>query len=78
LLSFGLIQGHKSDLAAGMSTRNIGAALAPISAIAQVDQRAMIMVTLGVTMPMVAWLLAARWFARHASIGEGGAVQTPV
>ena len=75
-LSFGLPQAQKSVLALGMSTRNLGAAFAPLFAIAGVDQRAIVMVAIGVPMQTIASLLAARWFARRASIGEPGAVQT--
>lgn len=60
-LSFGLTHGQKSVLALGMATRNIGAALAPLFAIAGVDQRAIIMVALGVPMQTIASVLAARW-----------------
>jgi len=72
-LSFGLPQTQKSVLALGMSTRNLGAAFAPLFAIADVDQRAIVMVALGVPMQTIFSLLAARWFARRAPIGEPGA-----
>jgi len=72
-LSFGLPQPQKSVLALGMSTRNLGAAFAPLFAIADVDQRAIVMVALGVPMQTIFSLLAARWFARRAPIGEPGA-----
>jgi BASS family bile acid:Na+ symporter len=38
---------QKIVLSAGMATRNIGAALAPLLSIAEMDQRAIIMVVLG-------------------------------
>jgi BASS family bile acid:Na+ symporter len=38
-LSFGLTQGQKSVLALGISTRNLGAAFAPLFAITGIDQR---------------------------------------
>ena len=72
-LSFGLPQPQKSVLALGMSTRNLGAAFAPLFAIADVDQRAIVMVALGVPMQTIFSLLAARWFARRAPIGDPGA-----
>ena len=72
-LSIGLKQDQKSVLALGMSTRNLGAAFAPLFAVADVDQRAIIMVALGVPLQTIASLLAARWFARRASTGEPGA-----
>jgi len=72
-LSFGLPQPRKSVLALGMSTRNLGAAFAPLFAIADVDQRAIVMVALGVPMQTIFSLLAARWFARRAPKGGPGA-----
>jgi bile acid:Na+ symporter, BASS family len=72
-LSFGLPQTQKSVLALGMSTRNLGAAFAPLFAIADVDQRAVVMVAIGVPMQTIFSLLAARWFARRAPLGEPGA-----
>ncbi len=66
-LSFGLPQGQKSVLALGMSTRNLGAAFAPLFAVPDIDQRAIVMVAIGVPMQTIASLLAARWFARRAA-----------
>jgi bile acid:Na+ symporter, BASS family len=74
-LSFGLPHNQKSVLILGMATRNIGAALAPLFAIADIDQRAIVMVALGVPIQTIASLLAARWCARRASIGEPEAEQ---
>jgi BASS family bile acid:Na+ symporter len=71
-LSFGLPQAQKSVLTLGISTRNLGAALVPLFAIPGVDQRAIVMVVIGVPMQMIASFLAARWLARRA-IGEPGA-----
>jgi BASS family bile acid:Na+ symporter len=70
-LSFGLPQVQKSVLSLGMATRNIGAALAPLFAVADADQRAIVMVALGVPMQTIFSLLAARWFSRRASVGMG-------
>ncbi len=72
-LSFGLTQGQKTVLSLGMATRNIGAALAPLFAIAGVDQRAIVMAALGVPMQTIASLLTARWMARRAATIEQGA-----
>jgi len=69
-LSFGLRRSQKSVLALGMSTRNLGAALAPLFAVQAVDQRAIVMVALGVPMQTVFSLLAARWFRSQADIAE--------
>lgn len=65
-LSFGLPQAQKSVLTLGMSTRNLGAAIAPLFAIPDVDQRAIIMVAIGIPMQIIASVLAAHWFARRA------------
>jgi BASS family bile acid:Na+ symporter len=67
-LSFGLPENQKSVLSLGMATRNIGAALAPLFALATVDQRAIVMVAIGVPMQTLAGVLASRWFARRASV----------
>jgi BASS family bile acid:Na+ symporter len=72
-LSFSLPQGQKSVLILGMSTRNLGAALAPLFAIPGVDQRAIVMVVIGVPMQMIASWLVALWCARRAQIAEPGA-----
>lgn len=66
LLSAGLLQPQRSVLALGMCTRNVGAAMVPLFSAAAIDQRAMIMVVLGVPMQLIFALLAARWFARDA------------
>jgi BASS family bile acid:Na+ symporter len=75
-LSFGLPQDQKSVLALGMATRNLGPAFAPLFAAPDVDQRAIVMVAIGVPMQTIAALLAARWFARRASVCDPGAAQT--
>ena len=66
-LSFGLPHGQKSVLSLGMATRNIGASLAPLFAVAGADQRAIVMVALGVPMQTIFSLLASRWLSRRAS-----------
>lgn len=66
-LSFGLPQDQKSVLALGMATRNLGAAFAPLFAVPGVDQRAIVMVAIGVPMQTIASVLAARWFGRLAA-----------
>jgi BASS family bile acid:Na+ symporter len=75
-LSFGLPREQKSVLALGMSTRNLGAAFAPLFSLPDIDQRAIVMVAIGVPLQTIASLLAARWFARRASAGEPAAAQT--
>jgi BASS family bile acid:Na+ symporter len=64
-LGFGLPHEQKIVLSTGMSTRNIGAALAPLIAAADKDQEAIIMVILGFPiMVLFAWL-ATKWFGER-------------
>jgi bile acid:Na+ symporter, BASS family len=63
-LSFGLPQGQRSVLALGMATRNLGAAFAPLFAVPDVDQRAIVMVALGVLMQASFSFGAATWLGR--------------
>jgi bile acid:Na+ symporter, BASS family len=72
LLSFGLPQGQKIVLSLGMCTRNIGAALAPLFAVPDVDQRAIVMVSFGVLMQAAFSIVAASYFGRRAKIAEPG------
>jgi len=71
-LSFSLPEAQRSVLTLGISTRNLGAALAPLFAIPDIDQRAIVMVVIGVPMQTAASLLAARWFGRRAEISKTG------
>ncbi|HOW71110.1 MAG TPA: hypothetical protein PKY77_10955 [Phycisphaerae bacterium] len=75
-LSFGLPQGQRSVLALGMATRNLGAAFAPLFAFPDVDQRAIIMVALGVLMQATFSFLGATWFSRLAGASQPAAVRT--
>ena len=68
----GLQHEQKIVLSAGMSTRNIGAALAPLFSIANMDQRAIIMVVLGFPIMVMFGLLSAKWFGRSASTDGPG------
>jgi hypothetical protein len=54
-------------LSTGMATRNIGAAMAPLFSIAEMDQRATVMVVLGFPLMVIVALLAAKWFGRPAT-----------
>ena len=65
-LGFGMPQRQKSVLALGLSTRNCGAAMAPLLVASDVDQTVTVMVTLGIPMMMVFSLIAARVFAAGA------------
>jgi BASS family bile acid:Na+ symporter len=75
---FGLQHEQKIVLCAGMSTRNVGAALAPLFSIAEMDQRAIIMVVLGFPIMVIFGLLAARWFGLPAATdGLGSTLSVP-
>jgi BASS family bile acid:Na+ symporter len=65
-LSRGLAQAQRSVLGLGLCTRNVGAAIAPLLAVPDIDQRAVVMVVLGVPLQLVCSVLAAAWFARDA------------
>ncbi len=65
-LSLGVSQPRRSVLGLGMCTRNVGAALAPLFSVASIDERAVVMVVLGVPMQIIFALMAAAWFARQA------------
>lgn len=54
-------------LSTGMAPRNLGAALAPLFSIAEVDQRAIIMVVLGLPIMVIFALLSSIWFGHPAS-----------
>lgn len=69
LLGFGLAQRQKSVLSLGMATRNLGAAFAPLFAARDVDQRAIVMVALGVLMQATFAFLAATYFGRRLEWG---------
>jgi BASS family bile acid:Na+ symporter len=70
-LAFGLPQDQKSVLALGVCTRNLGAAFAPLFAVAGVDERAIVMVALGVPLQTIAAFVAARAFGARAGAAEG-------
>jgi BASS family bile acid:Na+ symporter len=74
LFSFGLPPDQKSVVSLGMATRNLGAAFATLFATSRVDDRAIVMVALGVPMQTVFSLIAAIWIGRHMT---GGASIAP-
>jgi BASS family bile acid:Na+ symporter len=55
-----------------MSTRHLVAALAPLFSIANMDQRAIIMVVLGFPIMVIFGLLSAKWFGLPASTDGPG------
>lgn len=61
----GLRHDQKIILSIGMSTRNLGASLAPLLAVTDIDERSIIMIGLGLpAMLLFAWI-ATKWFGRH-------------
>lgn len=60
-LGLGLRHEQRIVISTGMATRNIGAAMAPLFAIAEIDQRATIMVVAGFPLMVIAALLGAKW-----------------
>jgi BASS family bile acid:Na+ symporter len=67
MLAVGLRYEQGIVLSAGMTTRNLGAAMAPLFASGAADERAMIMVVLGLPLMVVVARLAAKWFGRRAT-----------
>jgi bile acid:Na+ symporter, BASS family len=76
-LGFGLRHEEKIVLSIGMATRNLGAAFAPLFSVADMDQRAIVMVVLGLPIMVIFALLSAKWFGRHASPGGTGTDPSP-
>ena len=66
-LGFGMPRNQKSVISLGISTRNNGAAMAPLFVVQGVDPNAIVMVTLGIPMMFLSSLIAARVFAARAS-----------
>jgi bile acid:Na+ symporter, BASS family len=65
-LAFGVPQRRKSVLTLGLSTRNVGAAIAPLFVASDVAPEATVMVTLGIPMMVLFSAIAARVFAGRA------------
>jgi BASS family bile acid:Na+ symporter len=60
-------------LSIGMSTRNLGAAIAPVLAMDTVDERSIIMIGLGLpAMLLFAWM-ATIWFGRKSQLPTSNA-----
>jgi BASS family bile acid:Na+ symporter len=69
-LGFGLKYEQKIVLSTGMATRNLGAALAPLLSVADMDQRAVVMVVMGLPVMAIFAMLSARWFGLPATSEE--------
>jgi BASS family bile acid:Na+ symporter len=78
-LGFGLPNDRRIVLSTGLATRNLGAALAPLFSLPDVDQRAIVMVVLGLPLMVVFARLSIRWFGPSPLAGtsrpqhQGGA-----
>lgn len=67
---WGLGHDQKMILSIGMSTRNLGASLAPLLSVPDVDERAIIMIGLGLpAMLLFAWL-ATKWFGNAPKVSS--------
>jgi BASS family bile acid:Na+ symporter len=71
-LGFGMPRSQRSVISLGISTRNVGAAMAPLLVATGVQQDTVVMVTLGIPMMFVASLIAARLFAARAGATAAG------
>jgi len=74
---FGMPQPQKSVLSLGISTRNCGAAMAPLFVAQGVDQSAIVMVSLGIPIMVIVSLIAARLFAARANQTADRKMQEP-
>jgi BASS family bile acid:Na+ symporter len=70
--AFGMPHEQKIVLSVGITTRNVGAAVAPLLAVPDMDQRAVIMVMLGLPMMVGFAVLATKWFGRRAATSDRG------
>jgi BASS family bile acid:Na+ symporter len=61
-LSFGLKREQKIVLSLGMTTRNIGVAIAPLFVAVAIDEKATVMLLLGFILMIIFSLLAVNWF----------------
>lgn len=66
VLDFGLPRGQRVVLSLGLATRNLGAAFAPLLAVPNADQRAVVVVALGVLMQASFAFGAATFYARRS------------
>jgi BASS family bile acid:Na+ symporter len=77
-LAFGVPPGRKSVLTLGLSTRNNGAALAPLLVATGVAPEATVMVSLGIPMMVLSSVIAARVFSGRSRPVAAAAPQAPV
>jgi BASS family bile acid:Na+ symporter len=74
---FGMPHDQKVVLSIGLPTRNLGAALAPLFSVSEIDQRAFVMVVLGLPIMVGFAILAAKWFGKGGSAVQGDLANTP-
>lgn len=72
VVGFGLTRAQRTVLSLGMATRNLGAAFAPLFAVPGFDQRATVMVALGVLMQAAFSFGAATFYRRAAATAIAG------
>lgn len=65
-LGMGLPHEQKVVLSVGVTTRNLGACLAPLLTAPDVDERATLMIVLALPIMVIVTLLGTKWFSRRA------------
>ena len=66
LSGFGMNQAQRSALALGICSRNGGAMFVAFTTFTVQDPNFLVMLLLAVPVPVITWLLLARWFASRA------------
>lgn len=66
-LTFGLPYEQKIVLSIGVTTRNLGACLAPLLSVPDMDQRATLMIVLALFIMVIVTLLGTKWLGRPAT-----------
>lgn len=66
-LAFGLPYEQKIVLSIGVTTRNLGACLAPLLSVPDMDQRATLMIVLALFIMVIVTLLGTKWLGRPAT-----------
>jgi BASS family bile acid:Na+ symporter len=72
VLGFGLPHDQKIVISIGVTTRNLGACMAPLLSVSGVDERASVMIVLALPIMVIVSLLGTRWFGRRAAAGDPG------
>lgn len=71
-LGLGLQREQKIVLSVGVTTRNLGACLAPLLSVPDMDQRATLMIVLALPIMVIVSVLGAKWSNRFASPASTG------